>query len=168
MAPQMTLASPRKRICPSLMRSTCSKMRRQPPGLKKVSSPSSTSISASAASKVSDISRHCRLLAPGRSAGSTGAGSAAAAAHRLEEIAARIDHHQVRLAAEGLTIRLEAAIERRELWIASECSGIDGRSLRIALALDPLGIAVSLRDDHLSLLVGVGADHLGLGRAGRA
>src|SRR5262245_17441283 len=113
MAPQMTLASPRKRICPSLIRSTCSKMRRQPPGLKKGSSPSSTSISASAASKVSDIGRHCHLFAPGWSAGPTAAGGAAAAAQPLEEIAAGIDHHQVRLAAEGLAIRLEAAKERR-------------------------------------------------------
>jgi len=47
------LDSPRKRICPSLIRVACSKSRRHPPGLKNGSSPSTTSISAQAASSTS-------------------------------------------------------------------------------------------------------------------
>jgi hypothetical protein len=44
------LDSPRKRICPSDRRVACSNKRRHPVGLKKGSNPSSTSISAQAAS----------------------------------------------------------------------------------------------------------------------
>ena len=94
--------------------------------------------------------------------------SPAGAAHRLEEVAARVDDHQVRLVAEGRPIRLEAAIELGELRVLAERLGEDRRRLGVAVALDLLRVAVRLGDDHFALAVGVGADLLALGRAGGA
>lgn len=49
---------------------------------------------------------------------------ATSAAHGLEEITARIKHHDIGLAAEGRTIGFQAAIELGELRITTEGVGI--------------------------------------------
>ena len=96
-----------------------------------------------------------------------GAAGRAAAAHRLEEVAADGSSTITSLLlAEALPVGLEAAVELRELRVAAEGLGVDRRRLGIALALDLLRVAVGLGDDHLALAVGVGADLLALGGAG--
>src|SRR4051794_22333462 len=117
---------PRKRIWPSPSRVARSNSERQVLGLRNGSSPSKTSISASAPNTRSLIAllsgagvllARCRCGAGGRSA------------HRAEEVAARIHHHQVALRTEARPISLEAAVELGELRVAAEGVGIQRTGL---------------------------------------
>ena len=161
--PARTLTRPRKRICPSLICKARSKMRRHDRGLRNGNRPSATSISATALSATSQNSTPAKgYFREGVARRRSGA------PHRLEEVAARVEDHQVRLVAEARPVGLEAAIELRELRIAPERLGEDRRCLGVAVALDLLRIAIGLGDDHLALAIGVGADLLALGGAGGA
>ena len=57
--------------------------------------------------------------------------------------------------AEGAAIGFHRAVERVELGVLLEGLRVDGRGLRVALALDLLGIAVRVGEDHLALALGV-------------
>src|SRR2546427_907682 len=154
------LHSPMNRICPSLSWVARSNTLRHMAGLKKGSSPSTTSISASAPKSSFQKSMGPSLLRRG--------GGRRCAAQSLEEVAPRVDDHQVGLAAKARPIRTEAAIEGSELRVAPERLGEQLRRFRIAVALHLLRVAIRLGDDHLALPVGVGANLFALCRAGGA
>src|SRR5690606_32018628 len=90
------------------------------------------------------------------------------AAHRAEEVARRIDHHDVVATREAGLVGLQAAVELREARVAAEGLGEGGRRGRIALTLDALRIAVGLGDDHLALALRVGTDRFAFGETGGA
>src|SRR5262245_1255150 len=150
--PISMLDSPRKRIWPSLRRSALVNTSRQVVGLRNGSTPSNTSISATAPSSKSTIAV---LLAARRRGGWRGQPRAA---HRLEEFARRVDHHHIASVAKTRAVGFEAAIELRELRVAAERIGIQRRRLGIALALELLRVPVGFGDDHLALAIGVGAN----------
>src|SRR5664279_1874048 len=132
------LDRPRKRICPSLICIAFSKTRRHDGGLRKGRRPSATSISASALMAMSQKPTSANGLLPrqGRRR------RPRAATHRLEELAARVDDHDIALVAKARPIGLQAAIELGELRILAERIGEDGRGPGIALALDLLRVAI--------------------------
>ena len=125
--PASMLLRPRKRIWPSLSCVARSNTRRQVAGLKNGSRPSITSISATARRAPGRARRRARRRST-CAAGAAGGAAPGAAAHGPEEVAARVDHHHVGLAAEARAVGLEAAIELRELRIAAERIGEQRRS----------------------------------------
>src|SRR5262245_57538753 len=106
------LLRPKKRICPSLSRVARSNIERQLPGLRKGSSPSNTSIRATAPSSRSDMGagrlKSAELLRL----------RSRAPAHGAEELAVRVHHHHVRARAKARAVGVEAAVELGELRVA--------------------------------------------------
>ena len=91
-------------------------------------------------------------------------GAGAAAAHRLEELAARVDDHHVATCCGSSRDRPRGCDRTgRTADRGRTHSAKIADALRVALALDLLRVAVGLGDDHLALAVGVGADLLALG-----
>src|SRR5690349_14610313 len=76
----------------------------------------------------------------------------------LEEVRARVEHHDIALVAEALTISLQTAIERVEIRILLERLRVRCGRARIALAFDALSIAVRFSDDDFALAIGIGAN----------
>ena len=88
--------------------------------------------------------------------GSATTGARAAAPECLEEFRRRwIDHDHVALLREACLVRLQAAVELRELRVTPESLGIDAGRLGVAFALDFLRVAVGIGDGDLALAIGV-------------
>src|SRR5690606_8348376 len=151
--PAATATSPKKRICPSRSPAIRRNISRHCRGASSGRMPSKSSIRPTAMSTVAGSTD--------RRPRSAGHGLAGAALEEAEELRGRVDHQQVAAIAEGRLVGAEAAVEGRELRIAPEGLGVDGRGLRVALALDALRIPVGLREDDLALPLGVRADPLG-------
>src|SRR6266496_1859737 len=86
----------------------------------------------------------------------------------LEEIGARVEHHDIVLVLERRLVRLQAAIKRVELGILSIRAGVDRRSFGVAFALGFLRLLVGVGEYDLALAIGIGADFFRLGAAQRA
>src|SRR5438034_3742218 len=158
--------NPMNRSCPSERSVSRRNASRQARGAISGSNPSSTSTSAHAARNVSGTASPVRSLL---AAGTWRAlGAAAGLLEILEELGARIEHHDVALVPERRLVRLETAVEGVELRILSVRGGVDRRGLRVAVALRLLRLLVGIGQNHFALPIRIGADLLGLGRALRA
>src|SRR5437867_6328447 len=154
---------PMKRSCPSERSVSRRNASRQARGAISGSNPSSTSTSAHAARNVSGTASPVRSLL---AAGTWRAlGAAAGLLEILEELGARIEHHDVALVPERRLVRLETAVEGVELGILPVRGGVDRRGLRIPVTLGLLRLLVGVGQNHFALAVGIGADLLGLGPA---
>src|SRR5690606_32249280 len=89
-------------------------------------------------------------------------GHAEIALQEPEELAVRLEHENVALAADRLPIRDHAPIEAIELRILAVRPGIDLRRARVAVTANSLGLAIRLGQDDLALTLRVGLDALGL------
>src|SRR5215831_5760961 len=181
MAPMATQSRPTKRSWPSESSVRRRNASRQACGARSGRSPSSTSTSAQAARKdcgtISSLAnrwwtlRGPRLLCisprwPGLlRARPRRALAAAGLPQVLEELGARIEHHDVAPAPERGLVGLEAPVERVELGILSIGGRVDCRGFRVPVALGLLSLLVGVGQDDLALPVGVGADLLRFGRA---
>src|SRR5882672_10149813 len=81
----------------------------------------------------------------------------------LEELRIGIEDQDVALVLEACAIGVQAPVEIVELRILVERPRVDRGGLRVALALDPLRVAIGLSDDDLALAVGLGAYLLAFG-----
>src|SRR5690606_37711435 len=103
-----------------------------------------------------------RAPAPGRrprSTHPTSSGSAIAV-EIAQELVVAVEHDHALAVRECLAVGLQAALEGIERGVAIGGLGVDPCSARIALASQPLGVALGLGDDHLALPVGLRADGL--------
>ena len=75
-----------------------------------------------------------------------------------EEIGARVEHHQVVLAVEGLLVGVQAAIQFIKFAVLAECPGIDFGGHGVAFTAQLLTVAFGVGQHNLPLAVGVGAN----------
>src|SRR2546428_1297354 len=158
--------NPMKRSCPSERSVSRRNASRQARGAISGSNPSSTSTSAHAARSVPGTASPVRSLLAAGTWRALGAG--AGLLEILEELGARIEHHDVALVPERRLVRLETAVEGIELGILTVRGGIDRRRLGVSVALGLLRLLVGVGQDHFALPIRVGTDLLRLGRALRA
>src|ERR1700690_717587 len=86
----------------------------------------------------------------------------------LEELGARIEHHDVALVPERGLVRFEAAVERVELRVLSVGGSVDRGCLGVAFTLGLLRLLVGIGEYHFALAIRVGTYPFRLRRALRA
>src|SRR5690606_20408506 len=89
-------------------------------------------------------------------------GHAEVALQESKELAVRLEHENIALPADRLTIREHAPVEAIELRILAVRPRVDLRGSGIPVAANPLGPAIGLGQDDLALPLGVGLVPLGL------
>src|SRR5690606_28875393 len=174
--PRASTTAPMRRIWASGSASICSAARFQPPGATNSIRPSRTATRQRAAQRsftgrevlVGGCGARGPGPAPGRGAlrpgpGAAGAATASAvAAHVLQERVVALEHDHPIAVLERVAVRLKAALEGVERRVALRGLAVDAGGLCVALAAQPLRVALGLGQQHGALAVGFGADDPGL------